>query len=280
MTDAMLIAQITDFHVTVPGGRLDRQYATAAHLARAVAHINDLAPRPDVVIASGDLVDKGTADEYARLREILAPLEMPVLVIPGNHDGREALRQAFADHAYMPREGFLQYAVDDWPLRLIGLDTLVEGSPGGELCDVRLDWLEARLAERRDTPTVVFMHHPPFDSGIAKMDTMGLIGRDRLAEVIAGAPQVQRVLCGHLHRPIMQAFAGTIAATVPGTAHQMALDLADNTLATTMEPPAVTLHLWTDDMLVTHTSYIQPHDTFTIFDGQRWDDSDPPFQVA
>ncbi len=276
----MLIAQITDFHVTVAGGRLDRHYATAAHLARAVDHINRMSPRPDIVLATGDLVDRGQPDEYARLRDLLAPLDMPVYLIPGNHDARDALLAAFPDHAYLPAQGFVQYAVDDHPLRLVALDTVIPGSGAGELCDARLDWLETTLAAAPERRTVVYMHHPPFDCGVEKMDEPALVGRDRFATIIAAAPQVERVLCGHLHRPVTQAFAGTIACVVPATAHQIELNLTNNELATVMEPPAVTLHRWANDTLVTHTSYITPHNRFTIFDGQRWIDSDPPFQVS
>src|ERR687891_182941 len=105
----MLIAQITDTHIKPEGLLAYRRFDTAAFLARAVDHILHLDPRPDVVLATGDLVDAGTAAEYARLRHLLAPLAMPVYLIPGNHDERDALRAAFADRAWMPREGFIQY---------------------------------------------------------------------------------------------------------------------------------------------------------------------------
>ena len=134
----MLIAQITDTHIRPKGvlamGRVD----TAGYLARAVAHINALRPAPDVVLVTGDLVDAGMTEEYAHLRELLAPLAMPLYVIPGNHDLREPLREAFADRGYLPREGFLQYVVNDGPVRLIALDTLAEGASHGELCERRL----------------------------------------------------------------------------------------------------------------------------------------------
>jgi len=124
----MLIAQISDMHVTAEGTLLYKRLDTAGYLERAVAHILGLDVRPDVVIATGDLVDGGKAEEYARLRGLLAPLPMPVYLIPGNHDARDSLRAAFPDHAYLPKEGFLQYAIEDYPLRLIGLDTLVPRS--------------------------------------------------------------------------------------------------------------------------------------------------------
>jgi Icc protein len=247
-----------------------------------VAHLNGLQPRPDIVLATGDLVERGEADEYERLREILAPLAMALLLIPGNHDDRRNLASVFADHAYLPRNGdFVQYTVEDWPLRLVALDTLIPGESGGRLCEERLAWLEARLAEAPERPTLVFMHHPPFATGIAPMDGMGLDGIDALAAVIRGHPQVERIACGHLHRAIVHRFAGTVACTCPATAHQIALDLPPaQRLAAVMEPPACMLHLWLGEAagLVSHVSLIgDRHPPLTVFDGQRWlRDAVPP----
>jgi 3',5'-cyclic AMP phosphodiesterase CpdA len=278
---AMLIAQITDTHISTPGSVNDRFFRTPEHLERAVAHLNRLAPRPDVVLVTGDLVERGEAEEYARLRSILDGLAMPFYVIAGNHDSRENLARAFADRGYLPGAGFLHYTVEEWPVRLIGLDTLVPGEPGGRLCAERLGWLEARLDEVPAHPTVVFMHHPPFATGIQAMDAMGLEGREDLADVIRRHPQVERLICGHVHRPMTRRFAGTIASTSPATAHQIALDLAPaRHLAVIMEPPACTLHLWLggDSGLVSHLSLIgDERPPYTLYDGQRWlRDSVPP----
>jgi len=271
----MLIAQITDTHVSTPDSVNDRFYRTAEHLERAVAHLNRLEPRPDVVLITGDLVERGEPEEYARLRALLEPLAMPCYVIPGNHDSREPLARAFADRGYLPRGGgFLHYTVEQWPVRLVALDTQVPGSPGGQLCAERLAWLDARLGEAPGRPTVVFMHHPPFATGLVAMDAMGLEGGDALAAVIRRHPQVERVLCGHVHRPMTRRFAGTVASTSPATAHQIALALAPaRHLAVIMEPPACTLHLWLggDAGLVSHLSVIgDERPPFTVYDGQRW----------
>ncbi len=257
----MLIAQISDTHVMPEGRLMSGRVDTAPYLERAVAHLLALDPRPDVVIATGDLVDAGSEAEYARLRGILAKLPMPVYVVPGNHDARDALRAGFADHAHLQQGDFVQYAIEDHPLRLIGLDTLVEGAPHGELCDARLDWLEARLAES-DRPTVIFMHHPPFACGIHEFDTMSLnTGAERLAAIVRRNPQVERVLCGHVHRPIQARWAGTLASIGPSTAHQATLDLRPGVDITfTMDPPAVALHQWRNGALVTHISYVGDFD--------------------
>jgi 3',5'-cyclic AMP phosphodiesterase CpdA len=159
----------------------------------------------------------------------------------------------------LPRDGeFLQYAVESYPLRLLALDTLVPGQPQGRLCDARLAWLQARLREAPGRPTLILMHHPPFATGIAPMDRHGFEDPDRLAAIVREHPQVERVVCGHLHRPIHVRWAGTIASTAPSTAHQIVLDLDGNGSVTfNLEPPACQLHLWRPGVgLVSHVSYI------------------------
>jgi len=258
----MLIAQISDMHVKAPGELLYGRIDTAAYLERAVAHIEAFDPKPDVVLATGDLVEAGKPEEYINLKRLLAPLSMPVLLIPGNHDDRDALRRAFADHAYLPRSGFLQYTVDTYPVRLIALDSLVPGKTHGALCAERLEWLADRLAEGQ-RPTVVFVHHPPFDCGIEAFDGHRLTdGSERLAELVARQPNVERVMCGHVHRPIQLRWAGTMASIAPSTAHQATLDLHDGApFSMMMEPPGIALHLWRPGTgLITHVGYVGTYD--------------------
>lgn len=262
----MLIAQISDMHLKGEGELLYGRIDTTGFLERAVAHVNALDPRPDIVLATGDLVDNGGPEQYANLRRVLAPLEMPVFLIPGNHDARDAMRQAFPEHRYLPADGFLQYTVEDLPVRLIALDTLVPGKPHGELCDVRLGWLEARLKES-DRSTLLFMHHPPFECGISAFDGHRLNeGGQRLSELVRAHGNVERILCGHVHRPIQVRWAGTMASIAPSTAHQATLDLRPvETLSMMMEPPGISLHLWREGPdgvggLITHTSYVGNYD--------------------
>lgn len=255
----MLIAQITDFHIKPRGKIAYRVVDTASCLADAVAAVAALDPGPDIVVATGDLADFGRPQEYELLRELLAPLAAPVYLIPGNHDERDAMRHAFRGDGYLPAGGFLNYTVEDQPLRLVALDTVIPGEAGGRLCDDRLHWLDRALAAAPDRPTVIIMHHPPFATGIAHMDRIGLDGADRFAAVVARHPQVERVLCGHLHRSI-QARIGrhAIASTAPSTAHQVALDLrADGASAFIMEPPGYQLHLWRPETgIVSHTAVV------------------------
>lgn len=253
----MLIAQLTDCHIK-PGGRLAyRRVDTVAHLAAAVAHVNAFRPAIDAVVVTGDLVDFGTAAEYAVLRPLLDRLVPPFHVIPGNHDGREAMRAAFADHAYLADPAWLHWTVDTPAIRLVGLDSLVTGAPHGELGPERLAWLEAALAAS-DRPTMVFVHHPPFETGIRHMDVQNLRDGDALIGLLARHPAVRHVACGHVHRAIETMRAGIPLSIAPNAAHAVTLDLdPDGPSTFTLEPPAIRLFRIGDDGSVTaHLSYL------------------------
>ena len=240
-----LLLQLSDLHIREPGrlayGRID----TAPYLREAVASIGRLPQRPDAVVITGDLTDFGRAAEYDHLRELLAPLApLPIYLLPGNHDERQQLRASFPEHAWLGTEGFVQYSVPVGAMQLIALDTVVPGASEGSLCAERLDWLAAQLDAHRDRPVVIAMHHPPFRTLIGHMDEIGLLqGADELEALVARHPNVERVICGHLHRSIQVRFGGSLALTVPSPAHQVCLDLApDAPSAWTLEPPGYAVH--------------------------------------
>ena len=251
----MLLAQLSDLHVMPKGeyayGRVD----TAGMLREAIAHVNRLDPQPDAVLLTGDLADKGQREAYANLREILADLLTPYYVIPGNHDELAEFRRAFADQTYLPATGpFIQYTIETLPLRLVALDSVVPGRTRGSLCDERLEWLDRTLAGRPKDPTLVMLHHAPFVTGLQHMDEVGMDRSEALEAVIVRHPQVERVLCGHVHRSTQIRFGGTIASSCPSTAHQAALDLrANGADSFTLEPPGFQLHRWNGRTLFTHT---------------------------
>jgi 3',5'-cyclic AMP phosphodiesterase CpdA len=253
----MIIAHITDTHIKVPEQFAYRVVDTATYLRACVSEIRRLPVAPDVVVVTGDLVDRGDPEEYAHLRSLLAPLAIPVYVIPGNHDERAALRSAFAADGYLPSGEFLHYTVDVGPLRLVALDTLIPGQGGGELCQARLDWLDHALGREPERPTVILMHHPPFITGIHHMDALGLRNADRFIDIVARYPNVERVLCGHVHRSIQARIGGTMASVAPSTAHQVALNLsADAPSAFKLEPPGFQLHVWQGGQMVSYTAAV------------------------
>jgi len=251
----MLIAQLSDLHIKPPGRLAYRQVDTAAMLRDCVAHLVALTPKPDLVVITGDLVDLGLDEEYAHLLPILAPIQAEILAIPGNHDERSAFRRAFPEIARLAPDGFVHFAVRRGALRIVGLDTLVPGEGGGELCAERLTWIDGTLAADPDTPTLIVMHHPPFSTGISHMDRIGLKGREAFAAIIAKHPQVQAILCGHVHRSIFSRIDRCPVMIAPSTAHQVALDLSDDgPSAFRLEPTGYMLHCWSDGSLVSHVA--------------------------
>ncbi|MBD2231646.1 phosphodiesterase [Phormidium tenue] len=267
-----LIAQISDLHGQSAGALAYGVVDTNSLVQAAIAHLNQLNPQPDLVVATGDLVQQGTLADYQQLRAMLANLRAPIYLMPGNHDQGTNLRQVFADHHYLANSlDHLSYVVDGYPIRLIMLDNTLPGEKSGRLDAQRLAWLEAQLVRAPEAPTLIFMHHPPFTTGIPWMDRRWLDGRDALAALIAQHGQVERVSCGHLHRVMYRRWAGTIASTQPSLAHQGYLDLQPDTASQfVMEPPAYQLHIWGNGSLVSHTVFVGNFDGPHRFsDGQK-----------
>lgn len=249
-----LLVQLSDPHITHPGRLISDRIDTAAALRHAMQRVLQIQPRPVAVLISGDLVDAGHPAEYAQLRELLQPIldaGLPLALLPGNHDARGPLQAAFAGLAHVhcgePGAKAIQYALDlPGPLRLVVLDSLQDGRPDGGLDDVKLAQAETLLAARADVPTLVALHHPPHATGLAVMDAMSLQqGLSSFEALIARHPQVQRVVCGHLHRMTIGRIAHAAAISAPSTAHQLALDLhTDAPLALALEPAGWLIHAW------------------------------------
>ncbi len=260
----MILAQITDTHIGEGGRAAFGRVDTAAALARCIDALHALDPAPDLVLHTGDLVERRTPEEYARFREVLAGLRLPFRAIPGNHDAREPMRAAFADTDWMPREGdYLQFAIEHLPVRILALDSTIPRRGSGELDAARLAWLEERLAEAPDRPTIVALHHPPFPTGMPEMDRGGFGNADRFAALLARHRNVERVICGHVHRAMTVRFGGTIASTAPSMSYQFALDRRDGApLSYAFEPPGFHLHVWSEGVgLVTHLVPIGDYET-------------------
>lgn len=254
----MLLCQISDPHL-VPEGRLAYgRIDTPAMLERCVRKILALPRAPDAVVVTGDLTDHALPEEYGLLRELLGALPMPVYLAVGNHDDRQVLQRAFPEQRHLQGDdGFVQYVVDEFEVRLVVLDTLIPRAPGGELCARRLDWLDRALASAH-RPTVIAQHHPPFATGLTFMDQMTLERPWEEGAVVARYGHVERVISGHYHRTIQARFAGTVASVCPSVAHQLLLDLVPGAdIQFTFEPSAFQLHLWNGNELVTHLQMVE-----------------------
>jgi Icc protein len=256
----MLICQLTDLHVCAVGSASNRVSETNMFAARAFRTVAALKPAQDVVIITGDLTESGMPAEYATITTLLSQLPMPVFVIPGNHDRRDNFRNALAHLPGVTTDPtYVQYTVDDGPVRLVMLDTVVPGAAHGELRQEQLTWLDNALAAMPDKPTMIGMHHPPFLCGIAHMDRIALRNPEAFTAVVARHSQVRRIVCGHHHRPIFTQIAHAIASIAPSVAHQVELSLDPAAKGfLNFEPPAYHLHRWTEaDGIVTHMAYVE-----------------------
>ncbi len=258
----MLICQLSDLHMCAPGQLAYGKIDTNAMSARAFAALAAVDPAPAAVLVTGDLVEGGSGAAYAAFldaaRRHLGPR---VYVVPGNHDDRDAMRSALAGLPGVAGAGaFIQYVVEDLPVRIVMLDTQVPGQNHGALCAERLDFLDRTLAAAPERPTLIAMHHPPFACGIGFMDADGLRDPGAFAAVVGRHPQVGRIVCGHVHRAITGAVAGVPAVIAPSPCHHLALALAPGAPgAYVFDPPAFAVHRWTaSDGFASHLAFVGP----------------------
>ncbi len=252
------IIQISDPHI-VPDGQLAYgKVDTAAALAAVVAAINEKLDQfgpVELAIVTGDLTDFGSREEYERFKQIMASLAIPYRAVPGNHDAREAMRASFADQDWMASKGAIDWAIELADFVVVGLDTLVEGSAHGEVSDASLGFLKERMSDLAEKPFLVGLHHPPFHTGIHKMDINNLRDAGPLRDVLDMHPAETRLVCGHVHRNIVRKFGNVICQIAPGTSHAVNLEQRlDQIHSLTVEPGAFMLHEWRDGF-VSHQVY-------------------------
>jgi Icc protein len=255
----VLFAQLSDTHVVADDTNEVLYVDNNGRAAMAVAAIGDESPSVAAVLATGDLTQWGTDVEYDKLAEVLAPLDVPVLPIPGNHDTRAGLRRCFPDHPWPDaRSGsdHLSWVVELEGVRIIGLDTTVPGEPGAAFDPDREAWLRTVLAAPHAGPTLLAMHHPPFVTGIDWMDASGFVGLGRFVAVIAEAP-VDRIICGHMHRPMSSMVSGVAAEVGMSTAVHIALNLSpDGPVQVVRDPIGYRILRVDGSAIVGHTRYI------------------------
>jgi 3',5'-cyclic AMP phosphodiesterase CpdA len=270
----MLVAQITDIHLGFDPGQPDE--LNRRRLDQVLAILAALDPLPDLLLATGDLADKGNDGEsYARFNEAIAGLPFPVYPALGNHDSRPEFIAAFPDAPVA--DGYVQYAIEGFPVRILVLDTMEHGRHGGGFDAVRAAWLSARLAEAPDQPTMIALHHPPIETGLSWMtenpDAAWVV---RLKAVVAAHSNIVALVTGHLHRPVLTLWAGTLLAACPSTAPLVALDLAtidpdrpDERAMVVADPPCFALHYWNGRELITHFDSAEQHEVLASFSPRR-----------
>ena len=211
----MIIAQISDTHIALDTPDADQR---TWDLARSIADINALDPAPDLIVHTGDIVHSGRPDEYALAVSTLAKARAPVYVVAGNKDNRANLRDAFSPRGYLaPDSDFIDYAVDDYPVRLIALDTLSSSSNRGDFCTERLRHLIDLIDVETTKPVAVFTHHPPFVVTVGPHPLHFELPEPmfRLQQALQHSGRVIAVFSGQVHRPAAGHVGNIPASVVP-----------------------------------------------------------------
>jgi 3',5'-cyclic AMP phosphodiesterase CpdA len=245
MASPTLLVQLSDLHIGGDENGMD----PVPRLEAVLEAVRSLPNRPDAVLVSGDLTDDGAAAGYRVAKELLTRLEVPLHVIPGNHDDRARLREAF-DLSGVGDEP-INYSVDVGELRLVAFDSIVPGQDPGDFPAGQLAWLDAELAAEPEAPTLLAVHHPPLATGISEWDTINLLAPQRLAlaEVVDRHPQLQAIVGGHLHRVAASALAGRPVLAAPSTYWQVRPDFEEEDRYRVVDSPGFAIHALRDGEL-------------------------------
>jgi len=244
MPKPTLLVQLSDLHI---GGN-ENGMDPIPRLEAVIEAVRSLPNRPDAVLVSGDLTDDGAAAGYQVARELLKRLDVPLHVIPGNHDDRARLREAF-DLAGSGDER-INYSVKVGDLRVVAFDSIVPGQDPGDFPPEQLRWLDEALGADPQTPTVLALHHMPLTTGIPDWDEINLSApqRDALAGVVARHPQLRAIVGGHLHRVAISTLAGCPVLAAPSTYWQVRPNFARDEVHT-LDTPGFAIHALLDGEL-------------------------------
>jgi len=203
------VVQLSDTHISLDAPQRTRD------LENCINAINELQAQPDLVIHTGDIANRGSSEEYQIARQALSKLDAPYCVIPGNRDRRVELASELAsEHYELSEQGWIQYSIERYPVRLIMVDTLNEQSNKGQLCSERLGHLKTMLSADTSKPVAIFLHHAPFEAvGIPdpfQYDDWDDV--EQLSSLLSQFTNIQGMYCGHVHR-FMDGTVGGVKAS-------------------------------------------------------------------
>jgi 3',5'-cyclic AMP phosphodiesterase CpdA len=255
----MKFIHLSDLHI-LPRPQKIRGIDGCARLESAVDSINKSFADAELCMVTGDLVDKGDAESYKLVRDILDHLKMPWHGLMGNHD-KGGVAQISLDHLPWQSDGSLQYELSMYVGQFIVLDSSID-SDSGRLSGRRLNWLRERLeaAKAANKDVFIFMHHVPFDIKIPWLDRIKMENGEEMWEVVKNFNNVRHMFFGHVHRPIHGSWHGIPFSTVRTTAHQVALQFEDLPAAWVEETPSYAIVIINDEQVLIHDhNFMEEH---------------------
>jgi 3',5'-cyclic AMP phosphodiesterase CpdA len=248
----MKFIHLTDLHISA-GDPSEALAGANDRTRRAIAEINSLHRDAELCVITGDIVADPDPAAYRLAEDLISSLEMPTYALPGNHDDRR-MAQQFLSSVRVDENGFLQQLVETSRGTFMLLDTSDPETHAGRLCEQRLGWIETQLADK-NSPVWVFMHHAPFPTGLAAMDTIGLEQQaaERLGAVLASHKSVRHLFFGHYHRPMSGVWRGIPFSSHRSMMQQCALDLVEQShVSAIFEEPQYAVVLASDERTVVH----------------------------
>jgi 3',5'-cyclic-AMP phosphodiesterase len=243
-----VIIHLTDLHLFHDRDRQLYGSAPYRSFLKALETIESRWPDADSWVITGDLAHDEIKPTYEMLEEILGDRVEKCHFVPGNHDCRQSIQEVFSDRVELQGErvGFVT-ELGHW--RLIGLDTQIPDEVPGQLGTAQLEGLDATLADERERPVAIFMHHPPVQIGSAWLDKLGLKDRDALWSVLNEHSHVKAIFCGHVHQALSKTHQGVAVHSTPATCFQFRPGTHKAEIDT--RPPGLRLIALQDDHLVT-----------------------------
>jgi 3',5'-cyclic AMP phosphodiesterase CpdA len=240
MLGRMRIVHLSDLHLTSSPSKLTHGVNPYTHLAAAVAALRKQVPAPDLVVLGGDLLEDGEHSSYQAVLDLFKDLQVPVHAVLGNHDSLAGFRKTA--HPARGTEFAGYYSFDLKGTHFVMLHTPCAGKEFGRLEEKQLLWLNEDLHRNAQKPVLVFLHHPPFDTGVGWLDKLGLANAGQFWEIIPPyARNILGVFAAHLHLQHTCLHRGVVAASCPAVSWQFSSNADSTRAALSEEPPGFNL---------------------------------------
>lgn len=257
----MRFVHISDLHYTV---NIKNHSSSRSNLIEALRLIIDdiksIENHLDFVAITGDLTEIGDLESYKQLKILLNILDIPIFVVPGNHDEPMAFGEIFNQNGAEQGRGFTDYCINLNGVQLLGMNTQIIGQAQGKLSDTQLSWIEEKLSDHKFSRNIIFMHHPAFLTGFSGYDeTILLSGREALGNIIERSTSKIIILSGHIHKPFQAVWRGANCYIAGGPCFQLgnAVPFGNGQQEILDEPYAYFVHSIDDnDSHVVSTRYV------------------------
>jgi Icc protein len=238
MLASMRIAHLADFHLPGDADKVVNGVKPHANLQQAAEAVRKQVPPPELIVLGGDLLDNGEHDSYQAVADSFG--QAAVHLALGNHDSLAGLRKTWPPAKAPDFPGY--YSLDFKGLHIVILNSSVAGKEFGCLDERQLLWLNEDLHQSSLKPVLIFLHHPPFDTGISWLDKVKLANADGFWEIIPPfAQNILGVFSAHLHLQHTCTRRGVLVAGCPAVSWQFSGNADSARAALSSEPPGFNL---------------------------------------